>query len=326
MKCSLYDYFTLYGFIFGLQCVRGWYIMTILVAGLINIETTLKIEAFPLHYEPVRYPFFGVNSTVSGVGYNLAKALTTLGHEVTFLSLIGQDWAAEQVRQALRKIGVADGYIVGQGAQTAQSVIMYDPSGQRMIHTDLKDFQEQTYPLALFEQALKGAQAAVLCNINFTRALLPLAKAAGVLIATDVHAIRDLHDPYNGDYMASADILFQSHEKLPCAPAEWLQQIQQRYNPLVAVIGMGGNGALLAGRDLPLQHIPAVVTRPIVNTIGAGDALFSAFLHGYLTSGDAVAALRQAVIFASYKIGVAGAADGFLNAAELAAWVQRLQG
>ena len=51
----------------------------ILVAGLINIETTVRVDGFPIEYTPVRYPFFGVNATVSGVGYNVAKALTVLG-------------------------------------------------------------------------------------------------------------------------------------------------------------------------------------------------------------------------------------------------------
>ena len=36
----------------------------ILVSGLINIETTLRVEGFPIGYSPVRYPFFGINSTV----------------------------------------------------------------------------------------------------------------------------------------------------------------------------------------------------------------------------------------------------------------------
>ena len=63
----------------------------ILVSGLINIETTLKVDGFPIAYEPVRYPFWGVRSTVSGVGYNIAKALTTLGDSVRLLSLIGRD-------------------------------------------------------------------------------------------------------------------------------------------------------------------------------------------------------------------------------------------
>ena len=52
----------------------------ILVSGLINIETTVGVDGFPIDYSPVRYPFFGVRSTVSGVGLNVSKALTTSGN------------------------------------------------------------------------------------------------------------------------------------------------------------------------------------------------------------------------------------------------------
>ncbi|MFP4044572.1 MAG: PfkB family carbohydrate kinase, partial [Rhodosalinus sp.] len=132
-------------------------------------------------------------------------------------------------------------------------------------------------------------------------------------MAADMHAIGDLEDAYNQDWMAAAHILFQSHENLPVPAAEWLAQIGRRYAPALAVVGRGVDGALLRiHADGSLHHIPAVQTRPVVNSIGAGDALFSAFVHSYARSGDPVAALRRAVVFASYKIGVAGAADGFL--------------
>jgi ribokinase len=78
----------------------------ILVSGLINLETTLKVEGFPLPYAPVRYPFLGVRSTVSGVGYNLAKALHTLGDEVVFCSLIGADGVGKWVLAELESLGI----------------------------------------------------------------------------------------------------------------------------------------------------------------------------------------------------------------------------
>jgi ribokinase len=53
------------------------------------------------------------------------------------------------------------------------------------------------------------------------------------------------------------------------------------------------------------------------NTIGAGDALFSSFVHVYLQTGDPYVAIQKAVVFASYKIGAVSAADGFLDAAAL---------
>ncbi len=66
----------------------------ILVSGLINLETTLRIERFPLDYFPVTYPFFGVRSTVSGVGYNIARALTALGDTTALVSLTGRLFSA----------------------------------------------------------------------------------------------------------------------------------------------------------------------------------------------------------------------------------------
>ncbi len=290
----------------------------ILVSGLINVETTLQVDDFPLPYFPVRYPFFGINGSVSGVGYNIAKALTTLGHQVKLLSLIGEDAPAQVVRQELARSGVNDENVISAMPSTCQAVIIYDETGRRQIHTDLKDIQERPYPSHQFEQALTGSDLAVLANINFSRPFLAKVQQAGIPIATDVHAIADLDDEYNQDFMAAADILFMSHERLQEPPEVWLQRVQARFGTAVIVIGLGQDGALLAVKDAGLRrHIPAVFTRPVVNTIGAGDALFSSFLHGYLETADPVFALKQAVVFASYKIGAVGAADGFLTANKL---------
>lgn len=290
----------------------------VLVSGLINIETTLRVDSFPLEYEPVRYPFFGINSTVSGVGYNIAKAMTVLGNDVTFLSLIGSDLAGDQVRRSLAKDGIGDALVLNTIAATAQSVIIYNQQGKRQIHTDLKDIQDHVYPADLFDEALSGTSLAILCNINYNRSLLPRARQSGVPIATDVHTIQAIDDAYNTDFMAAADILFLSDENLPCSAEEFAQRLLDRYSMEVIVIGLGGDGALLAVRDDNfLERVPAVTARPVVNTIGAGDALFSSFNYYYSKSADPYEAIRKAVLFASYKIGEAGAAEGFLSAEEL---------
>lgn len=294
--------------------------MQFLVSGLINIETTLAVGHFPVDYEPVRFPFHGVNSTVSGVGYNLAKALTMLGNRVNFLSLIGRDAAASLVRSALQAIAVDGAYILSPSEKTAQSVILYEPSGRRAIFVDLKDIQEQAYPAQVFDQAARDCDLCALANINFNRSLLRRARAAGKLIATDVHTLADLNDAYNTDFLQAADILFMSDEKLPGPPEEFARQVLAKYPARILVIGLGASGALLAQRgEQNFTRYPAMITRPIVNTIGAGDALFSAFLHTYANTGDAHLALKKAILFASHKIGANGAAEGFLDAPSLEA-------
>ena len=287
----------------------------ILVAGLINIETTLRVDGFPLAYNPVNYPLFGIQSSVSGVGYNLAKALSGLGNQANFLALIGkQDPAGSQVRASLAGDHIDDRYVLPNLEQTPQSVILYDPQGKRQIHTDLKNFQEQAYPAELFNEAAANCDALALCNINFSRPFLAKSHLSGKLVATDVHAIASLDDEYNRDFMQNAAILFMSDERLTQPPEEIARQAIARYQNDVVVIGLGAQGCLLAVReDHIIERIPAARSRPVVNTIGAGDALFSAFLHAYANGADPYTAIRKAAVFASYKIGAVSAAEGFLD-------------
>jgi acarbose 7IV-phosphotransferase len=290
----------------------------ILVCGLINIETTLQVESFPIHYKPVNFPFFGVHTTISGVGYNIAKALTALGNEVCFLSIVGKDWYGEQVHRQIIKDGMINAFILDELPETAQSIILYDCKGTREIFVDLKDIQDRTYPIDVFLKAADGCQVCVLCNINFARPLLSLAKATGKIVATDVHTISDLEDLYNRDFMKAADILFMSDESLPVSPEDWINQVVRKYSPIVTVVGMGKMGSIMKEKgNSNVESFPAYTTRPVVNTIGAGDALFSAFIHGYAHTLAPGEALRQASVFASFKIGEKSAAEGFLDDQQL---------
>jgi len=290
----------------------------ILVSGLINVETTLAVEKFPIEYSPVRYPFFGVQSAVSGVGFNIAKALRILGNQVALLSIIGTDIHSAQVEQALSDAGIDSLYVTDGIKETPQSVILFEPHGIRQINVDLKDIQAQHYPVGKFDEALTGAAIAVLCNTNFSRNLLLRAKAVGIPVATDVHTISRLDDDFNYDFMEAADILFCSDEHLPCAPEEWAERILNRFNMNILVVGLGNKGAYLAVRDRNIRiRLPSLHTRQVVNTIGAGDALFSCFIHYLIKTSDPLHSLKKAMLFASYKVGSNGAAVGFLTENEL---------
>ena len=152
--------------------------MSFLVVGNLNIETTAKVASFPLDYTPTAYTPFGVSSRVSAVGYNLSKALVTLGEDVTLASIIGRDLAATNIRAVLAADGIDDQFVLAQVEQTPQSVVLYDSAGARHIRTDLKDVLDQSYPLTQFEQAAAGCDVVVLTNIAYTRPLLSSADRA----------------------------------------------------------------------------------------------------------------------------------------------------
>ena len=171
--------------------------------------------------------------------------------------------------------------------QTAQSVILYDGEGRRQINVDLKDVQETPYPQPALHPGRGGLRPAGAVQHQLLAAF-PRAGAASRASAwpRDVHAISDLNDPYNADFMRAASILFMSHEWLPVPPGGMGAPGVGPLRPGSAGdLAWATEGALLAvKKDNFIERIPAVRTRPVVNTIGAGDALFSAFLHGYVAN------------------------------------------
>ena len=290
--------------------------MNILVSGLINTETSVRVRQFPVEYYPIDYAFFGVNTVVSGVAYNVARALTVLGDSVRFLSMTGRDLPAACIRGQLTEDGLDTAHIRPLLKETPSSVVLYDGQGRRQIYCDLKDIQETDY--GFFPELLENVDLVAACNINFNRPLLRLAKAAGKTIATDVHVLNNLHDDYNREFLEAADILFLSDEGLGKDWWDFLWALAGTYGPRIIVLGRGSRGAAMYLRDENrIFQVPAAQVGEIVNTVGAGDALFSSFLHYYAAGEHPVEALVRAQLFASAKIGVSGASLGFVTGEEI---------
>jgi ribokinase len=72
--------------------------------------------------------------------------------------------------------------------------------------------------------------------------------------------------------------------------------------------------------------MPAVRTREVINSVGAGDALLAAFVHAYKQTADPYQSLAKAVVFASYKIGEDGGSRGFLDGLALDRLYAEIQG
>ena len=284
----------------------------ILISGLINTETTVKVKRFPIEYFPIDYPFFGVNTRVSGVAYNLAKAFRSLGDEVDLVTMTGNDFSAEYVNNKMEEIGVSTEHVKRTLKETPNSVVLYDEEGKRQIYCDLKDVQEATYQFD--KQLYENADIVVACNTNFNRELLKKAKMAGKIIATDVHVLSDVHDEYNRDFMQYADLLFLSDENINTDYREFLMDIENNYQNEIIVLGRGAKGALMYVKDeQKFYELEAVSNLKVVNTVGAGDALFSSFLHYYAKGMSPLECLKKAQLFAAYKIGFDGASNGFAS-------------
>lgn len=278
-----------------------------LVIGVANLQMAIPVADFAEPYSPVRYAPGGIGVEVAGVGANVAMALAHLGNEVKLLPLLGDDAVGAVVRTVLsgRHVTVEEAAAIDR---SPRSVVEYDGEGSRRITTDLAGVRDAALPEGLVKARVDQSDLVVMTNIAPCRALLPIARRSTALIATDVHAIDDLHDEHNREFLANADVAFMSHERLPSKPGVWLRDLLAQYRLQVAVVGLGADGALMRKRSDNTNYWVEAPTVAVGNTAGGGDSLLAGFMHLYLETSNAVEALKGAVGFASAS----------LNAKELA--------
>jgi ribokinase len=290
----------------------------IYVSGIINFETIVDVDAFPIYYRPIEYPFFGVNSTVSGQAYNIAKALKTLGgNEVILSSHVGKDFIGKIAVDEIAKLKIDTSLVNYTLDSTPNAVAFVDRDNNTMVYNDIKNIQDVSQELSQKEiRMLKKSDVVVLSNTNFNRPILAEAKKLGKLIATDVHIISNIEDEHNREFMEASDILFLSNKGLGNLNYEdFLLSLYEKYHNKIIVLGEGREGAMiLDSKKKIIYHIDAITLRQIINTVGSRDALFSAFIHFYLRKMNSLKALELAEVFTSYKLGESGGAKGFLKA------------
>ena len=292
---------------------------TIYVSGLLNFETILDVKSFPINYFPIEYPFFGINSSVSGTAYNISKALTTLGDKILLSSHVGDDLLGQTIINEVKKAKIDVSNIKKDLEATPNTVVLVDAYKNAQTYCDLKDVQDIESKFEEEKDKIEASDLVILCNSNFNRPLLEKAKELHKIIATDVHIIGDVEDPFNSDFMKYSDILFLSKRGIENYNYEdFLISLYERYHNKLIVLGEGRDGAMiLDSTKRIIYHIDAITLREIVNTVGSRDALFSSFIHFYLKGIDSLEALKLAEIFTSYKLGSNGSAEGFLKEANV---------
>ena len=274
----------------------------IVVAGVASLAVHLAVDEFPIRYAPVVAPPW-VETGPGGAGAQIGSILHALGHDVRLCTVVGGDPAGDVIRAQLRTAGL-DGPGVVDGPESSQAIVLVAANGQRMVYPHLTAVNTVRYPEERFAEALAGADLAVLTNTDFVRSLLPAAVLRGVPIAVDVNVIADIDEPYNQPWLDVADIIFCSHENLPCPAPQWIAQVLTRHpGAALAAVGCGPRGTVLGLRDGRLVTVSAIAPLGVRNTSSAGDSLFAAFLHGWLASGNPVEALGDAVLYAGWRIG-----------------------
>lgn len=292
-----------------------------LVAGVTQIETIVRVDKIPVSYAPLTSAPDSIYTAMGGDAYNESLALKWLGDDVCFMSIVGRNQDLGMINPVDRKITLSTDYIIPQMNETPTEVVLYDKGRKQQIFEDIKDLRENAYDMNMVTPIIGSCDMLVLANANFCRPFAKQAAEHHKPIAVNIRNYNPEKEKYNTDFLEPAKVLYFSDDTLAEDPYAFIDRIASTYGTDIIILGQGSDGLILYDRTQDLRvHYKTVKTNEVVNTIGAGNALFACFLHYYMENGDSVNAIKNALLFASYKIGYMGTSNGFMTTDQLEQW------
>lgn len=292
-----------------------------LVAGVTQIETIVRVDKVPVSYVPLTSENDSIFTAVGGDAYNESLALKWLGDDVTFMSIVGRNQDLGIINPPDRKVTLSTEYIIPQMNETPTEVVFYDKNRRQQIFEDIKDLRENTYDMSMVTPLVNSCDMMVLANANFCRPFAIAASEHGKPIAVNIRNYNPEKEKYNTDFLKPAKVLYFSDDTLTEDPYAFIDRMASTYGTEVIILGQGSEGLIIYDKTKDIRaHYKTVKTNEVVNTIGAGNALFACFLHYYMETGDSVNAIKNALLFASYKIGFMGTSNGFMTTEQVEQW------
>jgi fructokinase len=240
----------------------------------------------------------GLTPALGGGPYNTAVALGRLGSPTAFCSRTSHDAFGEALLDGLRAAGV-DVSGVQRGAEpTTLAVATIDGNGSASYSFYVEGTADRLFSAPAALPAETRAVSFGTCSLVLEpgatayETLMRKAAAQGVLTALDPNIRAGLipdADAYRArfrSWLPSVTLLKLSEEDalwLGGSPREWLAA-----GPAAVVMTHGGDGLSVFTRDGAEYSVPGEKV-DVVDTIGAGDTVNAALLHG-LSERDALSA------------------------------------
>ncbi|MFI7400076.1 carbohydrate kinase [Streptomyces sp. NPDC049541] len=240
----------------------------------------------------------GLKPVLGGGPYNTAVALGRLGSPTAFCSRTSRDAFGEALLDGLRAAGV-DVSAVQRGAEpTTLALATIDADGSAAYSFYVEGTADRLFEAPAALPAETRAVSFGTCSLVLEpgatayETLLRTAAAQGVFTALDPNIRAGLipdADAYRArfrSWLPSVSLLKLSEEDalwLGGSPREWLAA-----GPAAVVITHGGDGLSAFTRDGAVHPVPGEKV-DVVDTIGAGDTVNAALLHG-LAAQDALSA------------------------------------
>ncbi|WP_447036709.1 carbohydrate kinase family protein [Streptomyces sp. DSM 118878] len=235
---------------------------------------------------------------LGGGPYNTAVALGRLGSPVAFCSRLSRDAFGEALLDGLRAAGVGLSYVQRGPEPTTLAVASIGEDGSAGYSFYVEGTADRLFtapgrlPDGVRAMSFGTCSLVLEPGASAYEELLRRAAASGVFTALDPNVRAALipdADAYRArftSWLPSVTLLKLSQEDadwLGGTPREWLA-----HGPAAVVVTRGGDGLSLYTRDGAELDVPGERV-DVVDTIGAGDTVNAALLHG-LAERDALSA------------------------------------
>ena len=302
----------------------------IAVVGSANIDLTTFTDQFPKPGETIFARKF--NLGFGGKGANQAVAARLCGAEVFMVARVGSDLFGPATIENFRKQGIDPTHVKQvEGLSSGVAPIFVEASGQNRILV-VKGANDALKP-ADVDAAAETLKTADCIVLQFE---IPLETVYYTVAFAHKHGIRCIVNPAPAqpvdmralkdlDYLVPNETEAEAITGLPVKNAEDAKKCAEK---LVAggirraIITLGANGSLVAGRD-GCAHIPPFAVESVDST-GAGDAFigsFAVFLGEGVPEKEAV---RRANLYAALSTTGVGTQKSFYDRARFdAEWARR---
>ncbi len=293
----------------------------IVVCGITQIETIVKVPKIPIQYEAFTPSKDSIYTAAGGDAFNISLAMSWLGDDIDFMTVVGKGQDLGMFNPPDRNVTLSTEYVLPIMNETPMQVTFFDQERLEQKFEDLKDIREAQYDLSLVEKVVPNSDMVFLSNVNFARPFIRIAQASRKPLAVKIHSYSREKEVYNEDFLRAAEILYFSGGARAEDPYAFIKEMAQKYGTQIILLGQSSEGVILYDRRRDIcVHYDPVRAGQVVNTAGAGNAQFACFLHYYLKNGDSKEAMHKALIFTANKIGYMGTSNGFMTEEQLEQW------
>lgn len=259
----------------------------IVVAGSLNMDTVLEVEAFPHAGETVTAA--ATSHAHGGKGGNQAVAASRLGATVEFIGAVGTDAFGDELRSALESEGVGVGHVTQSEGLSGSAFVMVDRSGENSIVVS----PGANHRVALDEASLRliADASVVLLQLEIPVAVvMEAARASSGTVVLNAAPATIL--PTN--LIDAIDVLVVNREELRSLAGATTPAAARALGVDTVIVTLGEDGAQVITRGDLATFKPPVVN--VADTTGAGDAFCGALAAGLERGLDVYDAAAEAVV------------------------------